>query len=65
MTAFDQMQEMKEDLFNDLNKTLDKHRVHVGAGLLETDVVGILEKVKFDYMYENNEADTQHINNSK
>ncbi len=52
MTAFEQINGMKQDLFNDLNDTLDKHRVHIGTGLLETDVVGIPEKVKFNYMYD-------------
>lgn len=55
MTSFEQMQKMKQDLFNDLRDVLDKHRVHIGSGLCETDVIGIIEKVKLEYNNEMND----------
>jgi hypothetical protein len=59
MTSFEQMQEMKQNLFNDLREVLDRHKVHVGVGLCETDVIGIIEKVKLDYHNEMNNSNTQ------
>lgn len=56
-TAFDQMQRMKESLYSDLAAALDNHKVHIGGGLCETDVVGIIEKVKHDYMVEMDKKD--------
>lgn len=58
MTSFEQMQLMKEDLYRDLVAALDKQRVHVGHGLCETDVIGVIEKVKFDYMFDSAMEDT-------
>jgi len=49
MTSFEQMQAMKQSLFDNLNEALDRHKVHVGHGLCESDVIGIIEKVKLDY----------------
>lgn len=49
MTSFEQMQAMKQSLYEDLRAALDKARVHVGHGLCETDVLGIIEKVKLTY----------------
>lgn len=57
MTPFEQLQRMKESLYRDLLEVLDKHRTHIGVGLLETDVVGVIEKVKFDYLYESKRED--------
>lgn len=54
MNSFEQMIEMKQSLFNDLRDVLDKHKVHIGAGLCETDVIGIIEKVKLEYNEEMN-----------
>ena len=54
MTSFEQMQKMKQNLFNDLTEVVNKHKVHVGAALCETDVIGIIEKVKLDYHEEMN-----------
>ena len=52
MNGFNQIQAMKQALYEELTDVLDNHRVHVGAGLCETDVVGVIEKVKFDYQIE-------------
>ena len=58
MTSFDQMQAMKQSLFDDLNEALNRHKVHIGHGLCEVDVIGIIEKVKLDYAMANfNESD--------
>jgi hypothetical protein len=54
MTNFEQMQEMKENLFRDLSDVVNRHKVHIGAGLCETDVIGIIEKVKLNYNDEMN-----------
>lgn len=56
MTSFDQMQKMKQALFDDLNETLKRHKIHVGHALCETDVIGIIEKVKLDYAAEMNDT---------
>lgn len=56
MTSFEQMQEMKQSLFDDLSEVLGAHKVHVGHGLCETDVIGIIEKVKLDYVAEMNDV---------
>ena len=58
MVNFEQMQRMKQALFEDLRDVIDKHRVHVGAGLCETDVIGIIEKVKLVYNDEMNCEDS-------
>jgi len=50
MTQFEQIQKMKQSLHDALVDVLHAHKVHIGIGLLETDVIGVIEKVKFDYM---------------
>jgi hypothetical protein len=52
MTQFEQIQKMKQSLHDALVDVLHNHKVHIGVGLLETDVIGVIEKVKFDYMLE-------------
>lgn len=49
MTNFEQIQNMKESLYHDLADVIDKHRVHIGAGLMQTDVIGVIEMVKLEY----------------
>lgn len=56
MTNFEQIQEMKQNLYSDLTDVVNKHRVHIGIGLCETDVIGIIEKVKLDYNKEVNDT---------
>jgi len=53
MTQFEQIQKMKQSLHDALVDVLHAHKVHIGIGLLETDVIGVIEKVKFDYMLTN------------
>jgi hypothetical protein len=50
MNAFEQIRQMKQDLYEELTNVLDNHRVHIGEGMLESDVIGIIELVKFDYL---------------
>lgn len=52
MNAFQQIQEMKQDLYNDLSVVLENYRVDIGRGLLNSDVVGVIEQLKFDYQQE-------------
>ena len=54
MNSFKQMQEMKQRLFEDLTDVVNNHKVHIGEGLCETDVIGIIEKVKLNYNDEMN-----------
>ena len=49
MNGFDQIQAMKQALYEELADVLGNYSVHVGAGLCEEDVVGVIEEVKFDY----------------
>ena len=52
VTAFNTIKKMKDALYQDLTTVLDNHKTHIGNSLDEADVVGILEKVKFDYLYD-------------
>ena len=45
----DQIVEQRQMLVNDLNEVIDKHRVHVGCGMVSTDVLGAIEAVKLEY----------------
>lgn len=56
MTSFEQMQAMKQSLLDDLMDAVDRARVHVGHGLCETDVIGVIEKVKIIYVKDMDDA---------
>lgn len=51
MNPFDRMRKMKQKLYDDLQKVIDDHHAEVGVSLDEVDVIGVIEKVKFDYMF--------------
>ena len=51
VTQLQQINKMKQALYDDLNKALDMQKTHIGESLSETDVIGVIEKVKFDYMF--------------
>ena len=42
----DQLSKLRESLVSCLIEVVDAHRVHIGAGLSSSDVVGALEWVK-------------------
>ncbi len=45
----DQIVKQREMLMEDLNEVIRKHRVHVGCGMISTDVLGVIEAVKLGY----------------
>ena len=57
MTQLEQVSKMKQSLYEGLSKALDMQKTHTGTGLSETDVIGVIEKVKFDYMFSNSIED--------
>jgi len=46
----EQLKQMKEELMNDIVAAIDKQRVSVGEGICVSDVIGILEVAKLEYM---------------
>lgn len=45
----DQLVKQREALIKDLNEVIEKHRVHIGCGMISTDILGAIEAVKLDY----------------
>ena len=45
----DQLIKQREALISDLNEVIEKHRVHIGCGMISTDILGAIESVKIDY----------------
>lgn len=50
MGHFRQVQDMREDLYNTLKKDISDFEIDVGEGLYDVDIVGILERLKFEYL---------------
>lgn len=44
-----QLIQQREKLMRELNEVIDRHRVHVGCGMISTDVLGVIEAIKLDY----------------
>jgi len=55
--TIEKLTQLKKSLYRDLIAALDKHRTCYNVGLLESDIVGVLEKVKFDYLYKSKRED--------
>jgi len=51
MANFEQMYDMKVKLYDNLSDAIDISRVHIGEGLTDTDVIGVIERVKLDYYF--------------
>lgn len=45
----DQLVEQREKLITELEEVIERHRVHVGCGMISTDVLGAIESVKLHY----------------
>lgn len=45
----DQLIKQREMLIQELNEVIDRHRVHIGCGMVSTDVLGVIETVKLGY----------------
>jgi len=57
MANFEQMHDMKVKLYDDLIEAIEKSRVNIGCGLLDTDIMGVIDKVKLEFWFESNKGD--------
>ena len=53
MGQITQIKRMKQILYDDIVKAIDRQKVHVGEGLSRSDIVGIIDSAKFDFMFSN------------
>lgn len=48
----DQIITQRQRLIDDLNKVIESHKVHIGCGMVSTDVLGAIEAVKLRFYME-------------